>query len=85
MTTKLTISTKSKDSYIVIPLESLVRSNGSKGTAFTVESGKAKKLELTIAKLLGDKVSISSGLEGVNEIVTTGAMYLEEGDKVTVQ
>lgn len=85
LTAKIIISTKSKDSFVVIPLESLVRSNGNKGTAFTVENGKAKKLELTIAKLLGDKVSISGGLEGVNEIVTTGAMYLEEGDKVIVQ
>ena len=85
LTTKLAISAKQKDSYVVIPLESLVRSNGNRGTAFTVENGKAKKLELTIAKLLGEKVSISGGLEGVKEIVTTGAMYLEDGDKVIVQ
>ena len=68
-----------------MPLESLVRSNGNKAIAFTVVGGKAKKLNLTISKLLGDKVSIIGGLDGVKEIVTTGAMYLEEGDKVIIQ
>jgi len=85
LTTKLSVNTKQNDSFLVIPVESLVRSNGNIGTAFTVENGKAKKLNLTIAKLMGDKVSISRGLDGVKEIVTTGAMYLEEGDKVIIQ
>ena len=85
LTTKLNINTKQNDSYVVVPLESLVRSNGNKAIAFTVVGGKAKKLNLTISKLLGDKVSIIGGLDGVKEIVTTGAMYLEEGDKVIIQ
>lgn len=79
---KTTIYTKKSEVYTTIPLEALVKSNGTIGFAFTVENNKAKKIELKIAKLLGDRVAVSEGLEGVSEVVTTGAMYLEEGDVV---
>lgn len=82
LTGDVVISTVSKDSFSIIPVESLVKTNGNTATAFTIEQGKAKKISISIAKLLGNKVAVSHGLEGVKEVVTTGAMYLEEGDQV---
>ncbi|MFN8331231.1 MAG: hypothetical protein U0T81_08440 [Saprospiraceae bacterium] len=60
----------------------MIRSNGQWAYAFTIENGKAKKIKLQIADLLGDETAISEGLEGIHEVITTGAMYLEEGDDV---
>lgn len=79
----LTIVSAKNDYFKVIPIEALVKSDGKTASAFTVVNGLAKKIDLTIAKLLGDHVAISSGLDGVEVVVTTGAMYLEEGDKIT--
>ena len=82
LTASATIFSQNNATYTTIPVEALVESNGSSAYAFTVENGKAKKVKLVISRLLGEKVAISSGLEGVKNVVTTGAMYLEEGDKV---
>lgn len=79
---KLRIMPSTNEKMTTIPIEALVNSNGRSAEAFTIIDGKAKKIRLTISKLLGDKVAIINGLEGVNSVVTTGSMYLEEGDLV---
>lgn len=82
LTSKLSIIPSTREKLTTIPIEALVKSNGMKGEAFTVVNGKAVKIYLTIARLLGDKVAISAGLDGVDNVVTTGSMFLEEGDSV---
>jgi membrane fusion protein, multidrug efflux system len=82
---KVKIEPSMSETFTLIPIEALVKTNGSQATAFTIENGKAKKLSLTIAKLMGDHVAIAQGLNGITEIITTGAMYLEEGDLVITQ
>ena len=77
------ISMTKSVTHKIIPIEALVKTDGNTAYAYTIKNGLAKRIKLTIAKLLGDKVAISNGLEGIEMVVTTGAMYLEEGDKVT--
>lgn len=83
MTCNVVISPKIDETYRTIPIEALVKSNGQNAEIFTIVDGKAKKVEVRISKLLGDKVAVSAGLENVAIVVTTGAMYLEDGDHVT--
>ena len=85
LTAKVEIYPMEKEAYKVIPIEALVKSNGNQGYAFTVKDGKAKRINVQIAKLLGDKVAISSGLEDIMDVVTIGAMYLEEGDSTIIK
>jgi RND family efflux transporter MFP subunit len=66
----------------VIPIEALVKSDGSTAEAYTIVDGKAKLVRLSIAAIHGDKVAINGGLDGVTELITTGALFLEEGDLV---
>ncbi|MFN8339496.1 MAG: efflux RND transporter periplasmic adaptor subunit [Saprospiraceae bacterium] len=70
------------DKQVVIPIEALVKSNGKDADIFTAENGRAKLIHIKIAKLLGDKVAVASGLEGINNVVTIGAMYLEDGENI---
>lgn len=65
-----------------IPVEALVQSNGAEGEIFTNENGIARKKKVIITKILGDKVAISKGLEGISNVITIGASYLEDGDKI---
>lgn len=83
LTAHVTIETKTKGGFTEIPVDALVRTNGQKAEVFTIENGKAKKLSIEIAKILGDHVAVSKGLEGINEVVTIGAVYLEDGEKVS--
>ncbi|MBK9736105.1 MAG: efflux RND transporter periplasmic adaptor subunit [Saprospiraceae bacterium] len=85
LTAKVEIYPMEKEYYQVIPIEALVKSNGKQGYLFTIKDGKAKRIGVQIVKLLGDKVAISSGLEDIKEVVTIGAMYLEEGDTTIIK
>ncbi len=67
-----------------IPIEALVSSNQGKANIFIPQDGKAIKREIIIDKILGDKVSVLSGLEGVKEVITSGAVYLQPNDKIKI-
>lgn len=82
---KISILSNETNADKVIPVEALVQPNGKSAFVFTVSNGKAKKIRVSIAKLIGDKVAINHGLEGITEVITIGAMYLEDGDLIKVQ
>lgn len=84
MLCKVELEAQHQEALTTIPIEALVNSNGSIATVFTLEQGKAKKLSITIDRILGDRVVVSSGLEGVSQVVTIGSVYLEEGDQVSI-
>jgi RND family efflux transporter MFP subunit len=70
----------------VIPIEALVESNGKSGIVYTIDENKiAKKINITITRLVEGKVIVTSGLENVNQVVTAGSPYLVEGKKVVVK
>lgn len=68
----------------IIPIEALVSSNAGEAIVFVPQDGKAIKKTVTIDKILGSKVSLSSGLTGMHEVITSGAVYLQDGDKIEI-
>lgn len=84
MVCRVETTPQQKDSLTIIPIEAIVKSNGSIATIFTVEDGKAKKREVEILQLMGDKVAITGDLEDLNQVVTIGAMFLEDGETVEI-
>ena len=68
----------------VIPIDALVETNRFDAKVYTIKEKKASMVEVKIAFLHEDKVVISSGLEGIKNVVTDGAPYLYEGAKVEV-
>lgn len=84
MVCRVETTSDQKTSLTTIPIEAIVKSNGSVATIFTIEDGKAKQREVEILQLMGDKVAIAGNLEGLKEVVTIGAMFLEDGDSVVV-
>ncbi|GAB4341249.1 MAG: efflux RND transporter periplasmic adaptor subunit [Flammeovirgaceae bacterium] len=80
---KVEISSKKSQKLTFIPVESLVEANGNKGIVFGLQEDKqtVKKLEVNINKIFSDKLAVT-GLNEVKEVITDGAMYLNEGYKV---
>jgi membrane fusion protein, multidrug efflux system len=70
---------------MTLPIEALTKSNGNEAVVYVIENGKAKKASVKIGNILGEKVEIISGISAMQEIVTIGAMYLEDGDLVEVK
>ncbi len=71
-------------SYTMIPVEAIVEGDGKSAFVFALQADgqSVRKAPVQVAFLEGNQVIISSGLEGVAEVVTTGAPYLTERKRV---
>ncbi|WP_299181629.1 efflux RND transporter periplasmic adaptor subunit [uncultured Chryseobacterium sp.] len=68
---------------LTVPAEAFV--NGvSSGQLFIVQNGVAKLIKVTVGKVYGDKVQILSGLNGGEQVVTSGQINLDNGSKVNI-
>ena len=71
----------------LVPIESLLEADGSHATVFGVSADgqRAERRTVTIAFLTGDRVAVTSGLEGVATVVTDGAAYLDDGTTLRIR
>jgi membrane fusion protein, multidrug efflux system len=71
----------------LVPIESLLEADGSHATVFGVSADgqRAERRSVTIAFLTGDRVAVTSGLEGVTTVVTDGAAYLDDGSTLRIR
>jgi len=68
---------------LTVPAEAFV--NGvSSGQLFIVQNGVAKLIKVTTGKVYGDKVQVLSGLNGGEQVVTSGQINLDNGSKVNI-
>lgn len=83
---KVEIAPSKAGNYASIPIEAVVEGAGKNAFVFALQpdSISVKKIPVTVAFLSGDKAMISSGLEGVEAVVTAGAPYLTEKKRVKV-
>ncbi len=68
---------------LTVPAEAFV--NGvSSGQLFVVQNGAVKLIKVTVGKVYGDKVQVLSGLNGGEQVVTSGQINLDNGSKVNI-
>ena len=68
---------------LTIPAEAFV--NGvSSGQVFIVNNGVAKLIKVQTGKVYGDKVQIISGLNGGEQVITSGQINLDNGSKINI-
>ncbi len=81
---RVDIYPSTKQEVSLIPIAALVEGDRDKGFVFTVDSSssKAVRLPVKIGRILNDEVVVTSGLENVKEVVTSGAQYLTDGSCV---
>jgi multidrug efflux system membrane fusion protein len=72
--------------YSAIPVDALVEADGSRGWVYRVdhETMRARAVPVVIHHIIGSRVAVSSGLEGVDEVVTDGAQYLADSSLVSI-
>lgn len=85
MLAHIEIQPSSKNTYMTIPVEALVSSNGRSGIVYVPHDGIAEKRIVLIQQFHGENISIHSGLEGVTEVITAGSGFLEDGDKISIE
>ena len=70
--------------YTVVPIEALVEGDGKQAFVFALQADgvSVRKIPVQVAFIEGASAMVANGLEGVAEVVTTGAPYLTEKKKV---
>ncbi len=85
MIAKAEISPAKKSGVSLVPIESLVEADGLQGSVYTISpSHAAKKVGVSVAFIYGDQAAIAAGLEGIDEVITDGAAYLNDGDAIKI-
>ena len=70
---------------MLIPVGSLVEADGDRGYVFAVtEAQKAEKIGVKIESVMDTLVAVRGIPAGISRIVTGGAAYLKDGDKVKI-
>ena len=75
-----------KETYQIIPIEALNEANGESGYVYTITSAShAKKIPVRIKTVFKGQIAVTSGLETVESVVTTGSAYLRDGALVEIK
>lgn len=80
------LKTNTPQPVTMIPVEALAEGDGKKGYVYTLNDDKktVTRHEVKIAFIEADRIAVSSGLEGINDVITDGVSYLTENAKVRV-
>lgn len=68
----------------LVPVEAVLEGDGVSATLFAVDGVRARRRTVAVAFIAGDQVAVTHGLEGVRQVVTDGAGYLDDGSAVRV-
>lgn len=72
-------------SRIYVPIGAIVEAEGNRASVFVLEDGRARRRDVNVAFIDGDRVALLDGLAAGERVVTDGALYLEDGEAVSVE
>ena len=81
---KVQIHPSESNTFQFLPIESLVEGNKKKGFVYAVEDSKAVKIEIDIHSVQDDQLIVRNTIDGLREIITDGAQYLDANDEIIV-
>ncbi|HEY4367962.1 MAG TPA: efflux RND transporter periplasmic adaptor subunit [Steroidobacteraceae bacterium] len=70
---------------VYIPIASIVEGDGRKASVFVLDNDRVRRREIEVAFIEKDSVALDSGIRSGEQIITDGALYLEDGEQVAVQ
>ncbi|MDP9133832.1 MAG: efflux RND transporter periplasmic adaptor subunit [Actinomycetota bacterium] len=82
---KVVIADPDADTVTVVPVTSLLEADGSLATVFVVaKGGVARKVSVRTGRLLGERIEVVAGLSPGDQVVTEGAAWLDDNDRIRV-
>jgi len=76
------IQTQQRQSLISIPVDGLLKAYGAIGQVMVIDQGQARLREVNIQQLQQNQLLLRQGLNAGEMVITAGASYIEEGDRV---
>ncbi|WP_174614901.1 efflux RND transporter periplasmic adaptor subunit [Virgibacillus ihumii] len=83
MVAVMQVPEKTVNNTIIVPTEAVMTESGQ-SFVYTIQDGKASKVNVTIQEVQSDKTAIKGDVEKGDEVVTDGQLTLTEGSKVEV-
>jgi membrane fusion protein, multidrug efflux system len=69
---------------IYVPIGAIVEGSGRTAQVFVLDQTHARRREVEVAFIEGDRVALSTGLQAGERVITDGAQYLEDGEEVSI-
>jgi RND family efflux transporter MFP subunit len=81
---KLTIvpSSARASSRVYVPIGAIVEGDGRNARLFVLDKDHARRRDVEVAFIEGATVALAGGVEPGEHVITDGAQYLEDGDRV---
>ena len=71
-------------SLVYVPIASIVEGRGDRASVYVLEGDRAKRRDVEVAFIAGERVALTSGLAQGERVVTDGALYLDDDELVAV-
>lgn len=83
---KLTIepAAAQRSSKVYVPIGAIVEGQGIRASVFVPRDGRVQRRDVEVAFIEGERVALRSGLAPGEHVVTDGALYLEDGESISV-
>jgi RND family efflux transporter MFP subunit len=83
---KLTIVPASASSAerVYVPIGAIVEGAGRTARLFVLEKDRARRRDIEVAFIEGALVALASGVDAGEQVITDGALYLEDGERVAI-
>jgi multidrug efflux pump subunit AcrA (membrane-fusion protein) len=65
-------------------MAALVEGDGDRASVFVVKDGTAQRRNVRVAFITADSIALESGIATGEQVVTDGALFLENGESVEV-
>ncbi len=80
---KVDIFSSKKEEYYIVPIDAIAEADEIEATLYTIsKNNTAKKIKVTIAEIINGKVTVKTGLENVETVITDGVEYLTNGIEI---
>lgn len=67
-----------------IPIAALIEGRGDQASVFVLDGAVARKRAVTVAFFNDERVALTTGLKPDERVITEGALYLQDGDRVRI-
>jgi membrane fusion protein, multidrug efflux system len=81
---EVTPASAGSGSRVYVPIGAIVAGTGRRASVFVLDQGRARRREVAVAFIENDGVALSSGVAPGEQVITDGALYLEDGEQVQV-
>jgi len=67
---------------VYVPIGAIVEGNGRSARLFILDNDRARTRDIEVAFIEGGIVALVSGVDAGEQVITDGALYLEDGERV---